>query len=54
MKPEDLAREQQEMESNDGRVLGDEQLEGVAGGGLRYDDPRNKDHSNKKDDPKDC
>ena len=36
--------------------LNDEQLDGVAGGAGQegdWDDPRERDHSNKKDDPKD-
>ena len=30
-----------------------EQMGKVSGGAMTYDDPRDKDHSNKKDDPKD-
>ena len=36
--------------------LNDERLDGIAGGASQegdWDDPRERDHSNKKDDPKD-
>ena len=48
MKFDDVNDEMQE--------LNDEQLDGVAGGAGQegdWDDPRERDHSNKKDDPKD-
>ena len=52
MKPEDQNPNQQETASNEDLPLSDEQLDGIAGGGKCYDDPREKDHSDKKDDPK--
>ena len=54
MSEEKLNPEQQEQVSKETSELIPEQLGKVSGGVKAYDDdPRNRDHSNKKDDPKD-
>lgn len=53
MSLDDLTPEPEEKASNEGSELNDEQLNEIAGGAQAYEDPREKDHSNKKDDPKD-
>jgi hypothetical protein len=45
--------EQQMDVAEESVELDDEQMGKVSGGVMTYDDPRDKDHSNKKDDPKD-
>lgn len=44
---------QQENAEEEGVELNTEQMEKISGGVLGYDDPRNKDHKDKKDDPRD-
>ena len=54
MKLENLNPDQQVKASDESHELDDVKLDGVAGGATSdWEDPRLKDHSDKKDDPKD-